>query len=364
MNILYISHLTTKKSEGPNNSVPARVKAQSKYDNVFWWNVTEALQDHWVDTGLFHGVKDYPNNAIGKLPKPFNKPDLVVFESFYYLDDVLHSWECRIRKIPYVITARGALTWQGQAQKRVKKMIANRIMFRSMVTHAASIQYLTKQECTDSGIDWNKKYFIIPNGTFQHENLMVGPKKKSNVINGVYIGRFDPYQKGLDLLLKAVEIRKELLRSKSVTISLYGPERMGFRQDYKKRIAEKNLEDILVVKEGVFGEDKVKVLCEANFFIMTSRYEGMPMSMIEAMSYGLPCFVTKGTNLSDEIKKHKAGWECDTSIEGIVNGFDDLARDIDDLAEYGQNSLKLSKKYDWDVIGRRTHDKYREIVSL
>lgn len=362
MNILYISHLTTNKSEGPNNSVPAQVKAQSNYDNVFWWNLTEAVQDHWLDTGLFHGVKEFPNKAISSLPKPFNNPDLVVFESFYYLDDVFHSWECLRRKIPYVITTRGALTWQGQAQKQLKKRVANFLLFRSMVTHAASIQYLTQQEYLDSGDKWNPHHFIIPNGTNQRNGLVFEHKQKRDDIKGVCIGRFDPYQKGLDLLLESVDRRKDQLRSKSITISLYGPKRMTCREDYANQISERGLEDILLVKDGVFGEDKEKVLREADFFIMTSRYEGMPMSMVEALSYGVPCFATKGTNLSEEIRKYQAGWSCETSVEGIVNAFDSLIHDTNKLDDYRKNALSLSKEYNWDEIGRRTHEEYAKIV--
>ena len=37
MNVLYISKLTGNLFAGPNNSVPAQIKAQSKIDNVFWY---------------------------------------------------------------------------------------------------------------------------------------------------------------------------------------------------------------------------------------------------------------------------------------------------------------------------------------
>lgn len=363
MNILYISHLTTRKSEGPNNSVPAQVKAQSKYDCVFWWNLTEAVQSHWIETGLFHGIREYPNKEIKSLPAPFYKPDLVVFEGFYYLDDVILSWECRKRRIPYVIVARGTFTWQGQAQKKLKKKIANFVAFKSMVTHAASIQYLTKQEFLDSGEKWNRSYYIMPNGTYQQRNLSPKQAELCGKINGVCIGRFDPYQKGLDLLLEAVDQRKDALRDKGITISLYGPERMTCKEDFGRQIVDRKLEDILIIKDGVFGEDKERVLREADFFIMTSRYEGMPMSMIEAMSYGVPCLATKGTNLSEEIESNKAGWSCETSVKGIVSAFDALINDIGKFGEYGKNALTLSREYDWDEIGRRTHEEYQRIVA-
>ena len=42
------------------------------------------------------------------------------------------------------------------------------------------------------------------------------------------------------------------------------------------------------------------------------------MGLIEALSYGLPCLVTSGTNMADEIEKADAGWTADVSVEGIV----------------------------------------------
>ncbi len=41
MNVLYISNLTGNLFAGPNNSVPAQIKAQSKRDNVFWYNIND-----------------------------------------------------------------------------------------------------------------------------------------------------------------------------------------------------------------------------------------------------------------------------------------------------------------------------------
>lgn len=40
MNILYISKLDGRPWMGPTYSVPNQVKAQSKYDNVFWYNLS------------------------------------------------------------------------------------------------------------------------------------------------------------------------------------------------------------------------------------------------------------------------------------------------------------------------------------
>ena len=67
----------------------------------------------------------------------------------------------------------------------------------------------------------------------------------------------------------------------------------------------------------ISGEEKVQKLLESDVFIQTSRHEGMPMGILEAMSYGVPCAVTDGTNLGEFIKDNKCGWNCETTVLGI-----------------------------------------------
>lgn len=361
MNILYISHLIDTISAGPNYSVPAQIKAQAKYDNVFWWNLTDAVQEFWVDTGLFHGIKDFPVKNIHCLPKPFHHPDLVIFESFYYIDDVKIAAQCRKLQIPYIIVPRSAFTWQGQKKKRIKKAVANLFLFRRMACKAVAIQYLTKKEQADSGRAWNTKSFVMPNGIAPVE-ISRECRGKSK-IRGVYIGRFDFYQKGLDLLLEACKNLKEKLIEHDITITLYGPERLGCRKEFIASVKENKLEKILCVSGGVFGDEKRNILNNADFFIMTSRFEGMPMSLIEAMSYHLPCLVTDGTNMADEISEYYAGWTSTTDTKGIQSAMEHLIKDLGQLHELGENAYSLSQNYNWDKIANKTHTIYRSLLS-
>lgn len=357
MNILYISHLTNVISEGPNYSVPAQIKAQSEYDNVFWWNISEACQEMWLDTGLFHGIKEYPAKRISQLPKPFDNPDLVVFEGFYYFDYIILSKECRKRDIPYIIIPRSSLTKLAQERKKIKKFLGNLLLFRKMAKKALAIQYLTDKEYKDSGDRWCKNSFIMPNGfTKLYE---VNKNFNENELKGVYIGRFEPYQKGLDLLLEACKACADYLRSNHFTINFYGPERKNnTKKEFIDNITKENLTDILIVNDSVYGEDKRKVLEKADFFIMTSRFEGMPMALIEALSFSLPCFVTAGTNMADEINGYDAGWTCETNAYDIARAIKRMISEKNEFIKKSKNAVMLAKNYEWGVIAEKTHKIY------
>ena len=93
---------------------------------------------------------------------------------------------------------------------------------------------------------------------------------------------------------------------------------------------------------------KKEVLKTADMFIMTSRFEGLSMGLIEALSYGLPCLVTRGTYFMDEVNQFNAGIGTENSVDSISSGLSALVNDLDMLPIYSNNAKELSKKYSWD----------------
>ena len=85
------------------------------------------------------------------------------------------------------------------------------------------------------------------------------------------------------------------------------------------------------------------------------------MALLEALSYGIPCLVTKGTNMGDEIKQENAGWVADTNSESVKVAFLNLLDHLD-FAEKSNNAYKLAEKYSWDSIAALAHDEYQKLV--
>lgn len=90
MNILYISHLGDKISAGPSWSVPASIRAQAKYDNVFWVNITSARMEHWLNIASFHSIEDCGRlrlktyRALSLLPILWCSKDFMQLKRFYF----------------------------------------------------------------------------------------------------------------------------------------------------------------------------------------------------------------------------------------------------------------------------------------
>ena len=360
MNILYVSHLVTASESGPTWSVPASIKAQSKFDNVLWVNTSKGVMPNWEELDCFFWLKDKPLK-LSNIPAPFNKPDIVVFEAIYdSFQEIIFSRELKRNGIPYIIIPRGSLTYMAMHNKsRWKKEIAHFLFYDKFIKDALSIQYLTEREYEDSKYRFDGRHFVIPNG-------FTSPSKvkdhfNEEAINAVFIGRFDSYHKGLDLLIEVCERQQDILRDRHFVLHLYGTKTKDWYA-LKNLIDSNNITDVVKLHGPVTGIEKENVLLSSDLFVMTSRFEGHPMGLIEALAYGLPVIASRGTNMYDEIRNFNAGWVCESEVGSIENAILTMLSEKEMFVEKSRNARKLSKEYDWDRLASRFHQEVNAII--
>ena len=361
MNILFLSSIIDFPYYGMSNCVPEMIGAQAEVDSVFWYNTMHRGEESWKTLPYYHNSSEYPNLSIYDLPEPFNHPDIIVAESNYWQFESTLGLELLAGEIPYIYVTHGSLT-----ERMVARLNANRkrehILFdRAFLRGAAAIQYAAAQEYMASGEGWNERHVIIPNG------IPMPKKSKSSFHEGrlqcLYIGRLDLFVKGLDLLIDACALIRDELVNAGFTIAIYGPHEHSDERALMERAAGKELEGVIVFPGPVSGEEKERVLLASDVFVMTSRTEGQPIALLEALSYGLPCVVTTGTNMREEINAFHAGWTADNTPEDIARALLTMLREKDRLAEYSENARHLAKEYDWRSIARKQHEFYLEIAN-
>jgi len=345
-----------------NWSVPASVAAQSQYDNVLWVEMSNAKMQHWTQVKAYCNHKQFKGYSLKYFPSPFDNPDVVVFEGFYFLSDVWFSKELTRKGVPYIIIPRSSFTHDAiHNHSYWKKRLANILFFNSFVKSAEAIQFLTNNEYLTSvnSFDINN-YFIIPNGINQPEIIKTEFNKEC--IKAAFIGRLDINHKGLDLLIKALTDLHTQLKSEKFSLDIYGPKSFDYKS-IQNLITSNGLEDVVTLKGETTGNDKRDVLLSSDLFIMTSRFEGHPMGLIEALSYGVPCLVSSGTNMKQEIENHNAGWTCESNVNSIKEALIKMLKERESFAEKSNNAISLSKDYTWDKLAFDFHVKIKDIVN-
>ena len=98
--------------------------------------------------------------------------------------------------------------------------------------------------------------------------------------------------------------------------------------------------------------------------VQTSRFEGMPLGILEAMSYGIPCLVTRGTTLGELLEENDSGWMAETSIEGISDALKRCINDVSEFEVMGQNGRSLiQSEFSWDIVAKNTVNTYKNILT-
>lgn len=109
------------------------------------------------------------------------------------------------------------------------------------------------------------------------------PKESSNLLKKrvISLGRLT-YQKGFDLLIKAWEKVHASCPEWKLYIFGNGPE----KESLLKQCSNLGLNDCISINKAT-SKPEFELL-NSSLYIMSSRYEGLPMVLIEALSYGVP----------------------------------------------------------------------------
>lgn len=283
----------------------------------------------------------------------FGAPDLVNFHSTYIPFNIALARRCRQAGWHYVITAHGVMGRQAQHVKGIKKGIANLLFFRSYVNNADAIHTFTAAEAEEIQTLFKVKNIIIaPNGIedyFLEASEKLTPADlgvfghKSDLMMG-FIGRIDMYHKGLDLLLNALKILKSQPEGPICNLFVIGLfHTKKDEQCFRSTVESLGLKNDIKLLGGKYGEDKLRHFLACDVFVHTSRFEGMPMAVLEAMALGRPCLVTPKTNMADVVREC-GGWVCKAEPDSIADAIIDIYR----------------SKASWPAIGKRLQDVVRQ----
>lgn len=360
MKILHITAVHTMEAE---SGIPAVVKGLCEYQNKMDGvesrvlslfakvdNVGSQYFSYLGDGSFKRYIKDY-------------MPDFVIFHDFYYLEYATMALRLKVMGIPYALEPHGAFGRQAIKKSRIKKFIANNTIFRILINGSVGFIYTNEGERNDSAYRKNK-VVVIPNGV--NTNAIDALDRKlydPNLLPIFYfLGRFDINHKGLDFLFDALDVLDR--KSKRIIIRLYGigdDKETSFVND---RIGKLKIIDI-ENRGTIYGEDKIKALREANILLLTSRYEGSPMTILDALCYGNPCLLTPGTNVADEIVENGLGWktelEANAIAESIEKAQDDYRKDYNVYYQRCQQYMKNNAL--WDIIAVNSIKEYKKLLG-
>ena len=133
----------------------------------------------------------------------------------------------------------------------------------------------------------------------------------------------------------------------------------------KAKIAELGIQCQVDLPGWVEGSKKLQLLNEASLFVLPSYIEGLPMSMLEAMAYGLPIVVSRVGGIPEAVTEGKDGVLV---TPGDIHSLQaEIARLVDDASirkEMGRLAREnIAINFSTDKILRKLELLYAEIYK-
>lgn len=113
------------------------------------------------------------------------------------------------------------------------------------------------------------------------------------------------------------------------------------------------------------GNDKNvhEKIADAQAFIMTSFFEGMPNALIEAMALGLPCISTKVSGATELISHRNNGLLIDTTVEAIAQSLDEIVSNERLRGHISQHAVNITSILDQNTISHQWVEQIRQIIN-
>lgn len=274
------------------------------------WGIT-------ADTGAGYGERNFETRLFQKQSFPFSvHPHLLAAISEKKGQAVFHlhgGWipvfstiasHLRKEKIPYVLTPHGAYNTIAMKKSAWRKKIYFQLFEKKLAAAAHTIHCIGQSET--EGLRTllpTARFALVPYGYKAGAPRAGAVSAAGGFIIG-FIGRLDIHTKGLDLLIQAFGQLAGVHPQARLWIIGDSPQR-----DVLNRMIEaRHITDKVVVWGAKFGREKEELMEAMHLFVHPSRNEGLPASVLEAAACGIPCLVSKATNLAACISEYGAGY--------------------------------------------------------
>lgn len=239
--------------------------------------------------------------------------------------------------------------WGGLATKFIKKGEER------AVKYADEIIVLSKNVQKYFKDTYDRNTVFIPNGVNKPEIIKAdiiknkyGIKKDDYIL---FLGRMVP-EKGIHYLIEAFN---NLKTDKKLVIAGGASDTDQYYSELKEK-AKGN--DNIIFTGFVQGKELEELYSNAYIYCLPSDLEGMPLSLLEAMSYG-NCCVTSDIDECAEVLLDKGITFKKSNVESLRKILQTLCNDEKLVKEYKNEAQSfILKKYNWDQVVDETLNLY------
>ena len=299
------------------------------------------------------GLAAVSSSAFAALFSALGKYDVV---HIHAEGPAFFAWLPKLFGKRVIVTIHG-LDWQREKWKSGFASKFIRQGEKNAVKYADEIIVLSKGVQDYFQKTYGRETYFVPNGVNRPEIQVpeliterFGLSKNSYIL---FLGRLVP-EKGIRYLIKAF---KQVKTDKKLVIAGGSSDTNSFSKEIKDLAKG---DDRIIFTGFVQGQILEELYSNAYVYTLPSDLEGMPLSLLEAMSYGNCCIVSDIPECA-EVVENKA-------LIFKKSDVNDLRAKLQDVCNYPEKVFRLKKrtadfickKYNWDDVVKKTKELYIE----
>ena len=241
--------------------------------------------------------------------------------------------------------------WGGFATKYLK------FGEKAAAKHADEVIVLSKNVQQYFLDTYNRETVFIPNGISQPEINEPGIIREKYALEKdsyvLFLGRLVP-EKCPHLLIEAF---KEIKTDKKLVIA-GGASHTSEYETQLREIAKDC--DNIIFTGFVEGKELDELFSNAYIYCLPSDLEGMPISLLEAMSYGNCCLTSDIPECTEVLGEHGVSFKK-SDKEDLKTVLEKLLTDGESVQKYKDTAQKyILEKYNWDEVCEKTLALYQK----
>lgn len=323
----------------------------AEYDDA---NITEyeGICQKFVPTIERKGLAAVSSSFFAALYSAFGKYDIV---HIHAEGPAFFSWLPKLLGKRVVVTIHG-IDWQREKWKSGFGSKFIRQGEKNAVKYADAIIVLSKGVQDYFRNTYGRETCFIPNGVNRPEvrnadmiTDKFGLTKDSYIL---FLGRLVP-EKGIRYLIEAF---KEIKTDKKLVIAGGSSDTVSFMRELKE--LAKN-DDRIIFTGFVQGQMLDELYSNAYIYTLPSDLEGMPLSLLEAMSYGNCCVVSDIAECVEVVEDKALIFEK-SNVNDLREKLQRSCENPEKVEKYKKQAADfICEKYNWDTVVRETMKLYR-----
>jgi len=275
--------------------------------------------------------------------------DIIHMHNYRSFQNIIAHYYAKKYGVPYVLQAHGSLP-RIMAKQRLKWIYDVLFGYRLLrdASNVIALSQVEAEQYRAMGVP-DEKIAIIPNGIDLSEYANLPPKGSFKKKFGIdedekivlYLGRIHKI-KGIDILVKAFANVIEKLDD--VKLVVVGPDD-GYLVELEALIKALKIEDKVLISGPLYGKDKLEAYVDADVYVLPSRYEAFPMSLLEAYACAKPVVCSRVFGLKDLVLNGVTGLLVEPSdIKQLANSIFYLLNNDNISEEIGLKGRRFVKE--------------------